>query len=224
MVSFKHFMMGKKGGKDKLKRYSVISGRQKHFLAPLQSALKGLNIRGRKQLRNLLQYKSPQLKPYSFKDIEAPALQQFQEQIVPSILERFAGAGSGAGALSSSGLQQTLGQAAKSLSTQLAANRAQYNMSRDTTNLQSMMNQPVIRQNALNQLQAMNQFGLNPTHSRYVQQGAPAQQGFLSQIAPVVGAGIGLGLGTGIGGLFKGGKYEGDAAPIAGMNFNAMGG
>ena len=214
MAGFKDFMMGKKGGKDKFRRYMMISGRQKHFLAPLQRALKGLNIRGRAQLRGLMNYKSPQLQPYQFEDIEKPALEQWEQQVIPGILERFAGAN----ALSSSGLQQTLGQAAKGLETNLAANRAQANMNRDVTNLSAKMNQPIIRQNALNQLQALNQLGLMQTHGRYVQQGAPAQQGFLGNIAPIIGAGIGAAFG-GPAGAAVGGAAGG---AIPGMNFNAL--
>ena len=207
MAGFKDFMMGKKGGKDKFRRYMMISGRQKHFLAPLQRALKGLNVRGRAQLRGLMSYKSPQLQPYQFEDIEKPALEQWEQQVIPSILERFAGAG----ALNSSGLQQTLGQAAKGLETNLAANRAQANMNRDVTNLSAKMNQPIIRQNALNQLQALNQLGLMQTHGRYVQQGAPAQQGFLGNIAPIFGAAAGAGVGIpGVGGA---GGYQEAMSP-----------
>ena len=218
MAGFKDFMMGKKGGKDKFRRYMMISGRQKHFLAPLQRALKGLNVRGRSQLRGLMSYKSPQLKPYQFEDIEKPALEQWEQQVIPSILERFAGAG----ALNSSGLQQTLGQAAKGLETNLAANRAQQNMNRDVYNLQAKMNQPIVRQNALQHLLSMNQLGLSQTHNRYVQQGAPAQQGFLGNILPLVGAGIGAAVGGPAGAAIGGAAGNAAGGAIPGMNFNAM--
>jgi len=60
--------------------------------------------------------------PSAFADFEAPYQQQFQQETLPSIAERFAGMGSG-GAQSSSGFQQTLGRAGKELSTSLAALR-----------------------------------------------------------------------------------------------------
>lgn len=54
--------------------------------------------------------------PEAFNQFSQPYLQQFQEQIVPNIAERFAGAG----ALSSSGFGQALGGAASGLQSQLA--------------------------------------------------------------------------------------------------------
>ena len=52
----------------------------------------------------------------AFDQFSAPYLQQFQEQMLPQIAERFAGAG----ALSSSGFGQALGGAASGLQAQLA--------------------------------------------------------------------------------------------------------
>lgn len=52
----------------------------------------------------------------AFNQFSSPYLQQFQEQIVPQIAERFAGGG----ALSSSGFGQALGGAATGLQSQLA--------------------------------------------------------------------------------------------------------
>jgi len=51
---------------------------------------------------------------------EAPLIEQFEQQIVPGIAERFAGVGG----MSSSGLNLALAEAAKGLSTQLGAQRA----------------------------------------------------------------------------------------------------
>ena len=56
----------------------------------------------------------------SYQRFEAPYLQQFEEQTVPGIAERFAGAGAQGGALSSSGFGQALGAAGSQLQTQLA--------------------------------------------------------------------------------------------------------
>lgn len=57
--------------------------------------------------------------PEAFERFEAPYMRQFNEQIVPGIAERFAGVGG----LSSSGFQQTLGQAGAGLSENLASLR-----------------------------------------------------------------------------------------------------
>lgn len=55
-----------------------------------------------------------------FSAFEAPLMNQFNEQVVPGIAERFAGVG----AMSSSGLNQALAQASKGLMTELGAQRA----------------------------------------------------------------------------------------------------
>ncbi len=54
--------------------------------------------------------------PEAYQNFSSPYLQQFQEQILPQIAERFGGMG----ALSSSGFAQSLGGAASGLQSQLA--------------------------------------------------------------------------------------------------------
>lgn len=61
--------------------------------------------------------------PSAFQAFEQPYLDKFNQQIVPGIAERFAGMGTGAGGLNSSGFQQTLAQAGRGLQTDLAAMR-----------------------------------------------------------------------------------------------------
>jgi len=61
--------------------------------------------------------------PEAFAAFEAPIKQQFEQEVIPGISERFAGMGTG-GAQDSSAFQQTLGRAGKELSTQLGALRA----------------------------------------------------------------------------------------------------
>lgn len=58
--------------------------------------------------------------PEALKAFEAPMMQQFEQDIIPGIAERFAGMGT-AGAQDSSAFQQSLGRAGKELSTNLAA-------------------------------------------------------------------------------------------------------
>lgn len=62
-----------------------------------------------------------------FQELEAPALRQFQQEILPGLAERFTGIGQGA--QGSSGYQQALGQAGARLAQDLAGQRAQYRMS-----------------------------------------------------------------------------------------------
>ena len=59
--------------------------------------------------------------PEMMKQFEAPAIRQFNEEIVPSIAERFAGMGG----LSSGAFNRTMGQAGAGLAERIAAMRAQ---------------------------------------------------------------------------------------------------
>lgn len=87
----------------------------------------------------------------AFEDFERPYQEKFQQQTVPSILERF----SAGGARSSSALNQTLGQAARGLSGDLAAQRAQ------------------LKNNAISQLLNYTKTGLQQTSQPYVQERTP---------------------------------------------------
>jgi hypothetical protein len=66
--------------------------------------------------------------PGAYQAFEQPYLERFNQQIAPGIAERFAGMGTGGGALSSSGLQNSLAQAGRGLQTDLAALRGQLQM------------------------------------------------------------------------------------------------
>jgi hypothetical protein len=79
-----------------------------------------------------------------FKNFEAPFMRQFNEQTIPGIAERFAGAG----AQSSSAFQQALGQAGAGLSENLAALRSGLQMQALPTALQYAQ-QPFENQNQL---------------------------------------------------------------------------
>lgn len=108
--------------------------------------------------------------PGAFEDFERPALEQFQQDVIPNILERFQNAGMSKG---SSGLNQTLGRAGKELSTNLAAQRAN------------------LKQSAMNSLQNYNSLALTPTRTPYKQEGKPS---LWSQMGPAAGAGFNAGL------------------------------
>ncbi len=75
--------------------------------------------------------------PESFEAFEAPARRGFEEQTIPSILERF----SGAGARSSSGLQQTLAGAGRQLEEGLAKQRGGMKQNAIQQLLSNFMNQ-----------------------------------------------------------------------------------
>lgn len=63
--------------------------------------------------------------PNATAEFNAPYMQQFQQQVLPGIAERFAGGGTGAGALNSSAFNQTLATAGSGLQSTLAQLRQQ---------------------------------------------------------------------------------------------------
>ena len=64
----------------------------------------------------------------AWRDFEAPMRQQFEQVTAPGIAERFGGMGTGAGALSSSGLNNSLATAGRQLQSDLAQQRGQMRM------------------------------------------------------------------------------------------------
>jgi len=140
-----------------------FTSEQKKLIDPLYGAFNELNPQGISALQGLLNYQ-----PEGLEDMQRPALDQFQNQIVPGILERF----SGLGAARSSALNQTLGEAAKGLGTNLAALRAQ-----------QQQGAAGIRGNALQQLLGMNQFLLRTPY----QEGRQSSPGLWEQLAPITG-------------------------------------
>jgi hypothetical protein len=129
----------------------------------------------------------------AFDQFSQPYLQQFQEQMLPQIAERFAGMG----ALSSSGFGQSLGGAASGLQSQLAQLFSQ------------LQSQAAGQQ--YNQYNQLSQTGLNYQPFAYQQkQGsggmlAPLLGGIGTAMGGPIGAALGHGIGGGISSLFKGG-------------------
>lgn len=111
--------------------------------------------------------------PEDFNAFAAPAMRQYNEQIVPGLSEQFAGMGSGG--LSSSGFRNAQIQGATDLSERLGALRAQ------------------LRQNSAQGLQNIGQIGLGNYSQNMTTQ--PGTEGFLSQVAPLIGAAGGFALG-----------------------------
>ena len=140
----------------------------------------------------------------AFNQFSQPYMQQFQEQMLPQIAERFAGAG----ALSSSGFGQALGGAASGLQSQLAQLFSQL--------------QGQAAQQQYGQFNQLSQQGLNYQPFAYQQQ--QGSGGFLGPLlgaagttfgGPIGGA-IGNALGGGISSLFKGGGGGGGQSPLTG--------
>lgn len=95
------------------------SALQQYFANPLQN--NQLYQSGSSYLQNLLGNNNPN----AMAEFNAPYMQQFQQQIIPGLSERFAGMGTGAGALNSSAFNQTLAQAGSGLQSTLAQLRQQ---------------------------------------------------------------------------------------------------
>jgi hypothetical protein len=108
------------GEDDKLKQLENLSPEQQQILQQLLGNVQGMGGQGAYgQATNLLQqYLDPQSDIY--KNFEAPYRQEFEQQTVPMLAERFAGQGAQGGALSSSGFGQALGAAGSNLQTNLA--------------------------------------------------------------------------------------------------------
>jgi len=107
------------GSKDKMKKLPTMTPQQESILNALLSKLEGsLGGSYEKGLSSLQELLDPSSSAYQrFTD---PYMQQFEQQTVPSLAERFAGAGATGGALSSSGFGQALSSAGSQLQSQLA--------------------------------------------------------------------------------------------------------
>lgn len=111
--------------KDKFKRFEQYTPAQQQTLNRLMQMLGPEGQVGQaygQGLSGLQQMLDPSSAGYQ--RFEAPYLQQFEQQTVPGLAERFSGAGAQSGALSSSGFGQALGAAGGQLQTQLAGMKA----------------------------------------------------------------------------------------------------
>jgi len=127
----------------------------------------------------------------AYNQFSQPYLQQFQEQMLPQIAERFAGAG----ALSSSGFGQALGGATSNLQSQLAQLFSQ------------LQGQAAGAQT--NQFNQLSQNGLNYQPFAYNQEEGsqgflgPLMGGLAGALGGPLGSALGSGIGSGISSLFK---------------------
>ena len=116
--------------------------------------------------------------PKQIQEFNAPYIDQFNQQTVPDIANRFAGMGTGASGLSSSGFQQTLAQAGRGLQKDLASMRQGMQMQGLPQALQYAQ-QPI--NNRFNAATAIPQ--------QYYE--TPGQPGFLQSFAGGAGQGAG---------------------------------
>lgn len=186
MASFSEWLFG---SKDKLKKVPTGSPEQQGLHGNILTQAMNMGQQGggydlAQQYYNSLLGGNQQ---QAFDQFSAPYLQQFEEQILPQIAERFAGAG----ALSSSGFGQALGGASAGLQSQLAQLFSQ------------LQNQAAQQQ--YGQYNQLAQTGLNYQPFAYnKQQGSTGfLQPLLGGIGTAMGAPIGAGIGSGISSLFK---------------------
>lgn len=146
----------------KIRQASTLSPQQEQTLNPFYQGLGDANQGGLEQLMQLLNYQ-----PQGQQEMEQPLFEQFQQQVIPGILERFLGSGNSKG---SGGLNQAIGQGLRGLGGDIASMRAQ-----------QQQGAAGIRQQAIQQLLQFNQMLNNPSFRMpYMKQG---QQGLASQIA-----------------------------------------
>ncbi len=162
MSAFSEFFFGKPS---EAKQLPLYTDQQQQLISNLLSSLGGPLSSGIGNLSQLLSGS-----PEAFKSFEQPALTQFQQELVPQIAEKFAGLGG----LSSSGFQQTLGQAASNLSERLSAQRS---------GLQSQ---------ALQQLMSLLGQGMQPQFQYAM---TPGSSGLFGGASQGIGSFLGRGLG-----------------------------
>ncbi len=110
--------------------------------------------------------------PEFFKNMEAPAQRQFQEQTVPDLANRFASMGSG-GSLGSTGFRNQLAREGSNLHTNIAALRGGMQ--------QQGVNQALnYAQQPFNNYAQLSQLGLTPTNNTY----QPPSTGFWGSMVP----------------------------------------
>lgn len=109
------------GDEESMKKFQTLDPQQKKFLMGELNTLQkmqGQNGAMGQGMNILQQYLDPNSNIY--KNFEKPYMQEFEQQTVPGLAERFAGAGANGGALSSSGFGQALSSAGANLQTNLA--------------------------------------------------------------------------------------------------------
>ena len=163
------------GGKGRVKQASTLNPMQQQLQQQMGSGLQGgpSNMPGMGYLQQLMSND-----PEAFAAYEAPAMRQFQQEIVPGIAERFSGMGMGA--QGSSAFQQQLASAGGRLSQDLAAQRAN------------------LRGGAMQNLTSMYGMAMQPSMQNFYQQ---PTQGMVPGMMQGLAQGAGYGMMGGMGGM-----------------------
>jgi hypothetical protein len=145
------------GGKDKkpkIKNYPLYNPEQMKLIGSYNQGASELNPEAFDYIKSILSND-----PKAFEDFERPMMEQFNTRTVPQLAERF----SGIGARDSSAFNQSLAQAGRGLSGDLATMRAN------------------LRDSAMNKLMQYNNLALTQTTSPYMQEG---KQSALNAMVP----------------------------------------
>lgn len=182
-MSLFDFLFGKK---EKMQQVPTITGGQSSLLDMLTKQLGGPISQGIGSLSSLASGS-----PESLEAFRAPLMRQFNEQIVPSLAERFTGMG--AGAQNSSAFGQQLAGAGTRLSEGLSSQKSQ------------------LQQQALSQLFGLLSPALGTRSFENVLR--PGTSGFLGSMMPGLSQGLGTGLGQGFGNWMSEGSGGGTNQP-----------
>ena len=173
------------GNGDRNIQQSTLTGSQGGFLENLMQQLQQMSGGGGgmdQAMKTLMGFLDPNSEQY--KNFEAPYMQQFNQQTVPGLAEKFAGFGGGmGGGLSSSGFGQALGAAGGNLQTQLAQMKSQ--MQRQSVN------------DLFGQYNQMANQGLGTR--AFENQYQPGSTGLLGSVLEGFSGGLGMGAGPGFG-------------------------
>jgi hypothetical protein len=173
------------GNSDRNVQQSTLNQGQEGFLGQLMQQLQQMGGEGggmNQAMQTLMGFLDPNSEQY--KNFEAPYMQQFNQQTIPGLAEKFAGFGGGmGGGLSSSGFGQALGAAGGNLQTQLAQMKSQ--MQRQSVN------------DLFGQYNQMANQGLGTR--AFENQYQPGSTGLLGGISSGLAGGLGLGAGPQIG-------------------------
>lgn len=178
------------GSKDKMSQVSTLDPSQKQALQSILGQL-GSMSGGGGAYSGAQNYLSSLLSgdPNAFAQFEAPYRQEFEQQTIPMLAERFAGLSPMGGGLSSSGFGQALGGAGAQLQAQLAG-------------LHGNLRQGAASQ-AMGQFNNLANLGLGTRTFENVYQ--PGSTGLMGGALQGLGSGLGMGLGFGAGGGLPGG-------------------
>lgn len=165
-----------------------------------------LSKEGRSKLNNFLQNpieKSPLFSagsshlqkllsgdPQAYADFERPFYENFDQNIAPGIAERYAGAGTGSGALSSSAFNSSIAQAGRGLQTDLASLRGNL-QNQALPQALAYANQPY--ENTLR--------GVNADQNSWQTVHRPGTEGFLKPLAQAGLTAAGTAIGGPLGGI-----------------------